>query len=438
MLATPKADPALDQFLPRRAAPPLPFSEAALRRRYARSIALYERARRVIPGGIHLSGRPLVDPFTSPMYFERGRGARIWDVDGHEYIDFMMAFGPFLFGYAHPEIDAAAARAGQRGRLLSMNHPLHIELIERLVQKFNGMDMGIFLKSGSEATTAALRIARKHTGRRRVVRAGYHGFHDWCLPKESFVPDGLDAQVLEFDANDPQTLGAILREHGGEIAAVILAPEMVVPHDPSVFQEVRALCTRHGALLVMDEVKTALRIAPGSISARVGIVPDLLTLSKALGNGYPIAAVLGTREVMECGEGVHYSATFHGELSAMGAALCVLDLLERDDVQAHVARLGVRLIEGLNRAARELSVPAVAYGEPLCAMPFLRFNAPDVVQNQALSTCFYREVLARGVLLHPRHMWFISAAHSKADIDATLSVAREALSIALARHPRAE
>jgi glutamate-1-semialdehyde 2,1-aminomutase len=394
---------------------------------YAKSAALFERANRLIPGGIHLSGRPLVDPTCSPMYFERAQGSRIWDVDGREYIDYLLAFGAYALGYGHPDVERAAQRQAERGRLLSLNHPIHLELIEALLPRFPGMEMGIFFKTGSEATTAALRLARRATGRRAVVRAGYHGWHDWCLPVEDFVPEGLGVQVREFNANDPASLEAILSAQPGAFAAVIVAPEMVTPYDPVPFRAMRAITRAHGALLIMDEVKTALRIAPNSISERAGIEPDLIALSKALSSGFPIAAVLGKREVMQAGAGMHYSATFHGETSAMAAALETLRLIDALGVQSHIDRLGSELIAGLNALAREHDLPAEAYGEPLPAMPFFRFTHPDPATKDALTQAFYRGVLARGVLLHPRHMWFLSWAHNSSDIERTLEAARAAM-----------
>ncbi|MBS2037976.1 aminotransferase class III-fold pyridoxal phosphate-dependent enzyme, partial [bacterium] len=169
--------------------------------RYSGSENLLERARRLIPGCHHLSGRPLVEE--GPMYVERGLGCRVWDVDGNKYIDYLMAFGPFLLGYANREVDDAAIQQLRQGKLLSMNHPLHLEFVQRLLARFPGAEMGIFLKTGSEATTVALRLARRFNGRRKVVRCGYHGWHDWCLPLESYVPEGLDQQVLEFRADQP-------------------------------------------------------------------------------------------------------------------------------------------------------------------------------------------------------------------------------------------
>jgi glutamate-1-semialdehyde 2,1-aminomutase len=355
----------------------------------------------------------------------------LFDVDGHEYVDYLMAFGAQLLGYARAEVDSRAAAQAQRGNLLSLNHPLHAELIETLLQKFPGMEQGVFFKTGSEATTAALRIARQATGRRSVARAGYHGWHDWCLPLERYVPRGLDAQVPEFRASDPDSLKALLARHPGEIAAVIVAPEMVLPHDPAIFHELIRTTHAAGALFVMDEVKTGMRIFPGSVSQRIGLVPDLLTISKGLGNGWPIAATLGRRSVMESASGLHYSATFHGETGAMAAALETIRIVEGESVQQHVERLGQRLIDGLNRIATELGVAARAYPEPLPAMPFFAITEEDAGYRAELTRWFYREVAANGSLLHPRHLWFLSAAHTDSDVDATLRNCRIALGRAL-------
>lgn len=405
--------------------------ERELRQRYARSTALYQRAQRVIPGAHHLSGRPLIDPQTTPTYFERGAGCRIHDVDGHEYVDYLMAFGAHLHGYAREEVEEAAARQGRRGALLSLNHPLHVELIEALLPRLPGAEVAAFFKTGSEATTAALRIARAHTGRRAVVRAGYHGWHDWCLPLEPYVPAGLAEQVLEFRATDPDSLKQILDQHGPRVAAVILAPEMVVPFEPATFHELRRLTQAAGALFIMDEVKTGLRIHPGSVCQRIDLVPDLLVVSKALANGWPLALTAGSARIMSAADGMHYSATFHGDARAIAACLETVRLIDAEQTPRHIEALGQRLIDGLNQLARELGVPAHAYAEPLPAMPFFRFTDADAERSAQLTRWFYREVLARGVLLHPRHLWFIAGAHTSADIDQTLAACRDALQVTL-------
>ena len=398
--------------------------------RYTSSRQWLARAESVIPGAHHLSGRVLTSPQRSPMYIQSGRGCRITDVDGNEYIDYLMAFGAFLLGYADPEVDAAAREEQEQGSLLSMNRPQHVLFAEALVERFATADMAVALKTGSDATTAALRIARRATGRRRVVRAGYHGWHDWCLPLDQSVPAGLDAQVLEFDSNTPHSLEALFDRYPGEIAAVILAPEMVLPPTREAYQTIQDMTHRHGALFIFDEVKTAFRTAPGSVQARFDLRPDLTTLSKGLSNGWPIAAVVGRRDVMNSAAGMHLSGTFHGDTAAMAAALATLRIVEERGVADHVWALGQRLIDGLNAIVREFDIPALSYGEPFPPMPFLKFSHPHPGTNDALRDAFYEAMLERGVLLHPRHMWFISHAHKAADVDLTLEHARSAMRIA--------
>ena len=380
----------------------------------------------MIPGAHHLSGRPFATGMP-PLYFREGKGCRVIDVDGHEYIDWLMAYGAYVHGYADDEVDRAAIERLRGGSLLSANSPLHVEFVERLLPWFAGAEMAMFLKSGSEATTAALRIARRATGRRKVVRCGYHGWHDWCLPLESFVPVGLESEVLEFDARDPQTLGEILAAHPGEIAAVIVAPEMVWPGRPEPFHRIASLTREAGAVFVLDEVKTAFRVRPGSVQAAFDLQPDLTTVSKALGNGWPIAAVLGRRDVMESAAGMHCSATYHGDTAPMAAAMRSLELVVERGVLDHVWRQGERLIEGLTGAAARHGLPMFAYGEPLPPMPMLRSSHEDAGVGERLVEMFCMQAIARGVLLHPRHLWFATWSHGAYELTRTLEVADAAM-----------
>lgn len=396
--------------------------------RYRGSRACLQRAQRVVAGAHHLSGRPLV-PGQPPLYLVQGKGCRVVDVDGHVYIDYVMAYGAYVLGYADDEVERAAFARAREGGLLSLNHPLHIELAERLLAWFPAADMAMLVKTGSEATTAALRIARRATGRRKVVRCGYHGWHDWCLPLEPFVPDGLATQVLEFVASDPATLARVLAEHPGEVAAVIVAPEMLVPGRPEPLRELAALTRAAGAVFVLDEVKTAFRVRPGSVQRLWGVAPDLTTVSKALGNGWPVAAVLGRREVMEHAAGLHCSATYHGDTTAMAAAMRTLELIEERGVLEHVWVQGQRLIAGLAAAAARHGLPMHAYGEPLPPLPMLRVTLTDAAARDRMAHTFFAEMMARGVLLHPRHLWFVSHAHGAAEVDTTLARADEAMAV---------
>jgi glutamate-1-semialdehyde 2,1-aminomutase len=396
------------------------------RERWAGSRSWFARAQRVIPGAHHLSGRPLVSG-SPPLYVSEGKGCRLIDVDGNEYIDWIMAYGAYVHGYADDEVDRAAFERLRRGSLLSSNSPLHVEFVEALLPWFASAEMAMFLKSGSEATTAALRIARRATGRRKVVRCGYHGWHDWCLPLEPFVPAGLDAEVLEFDARDPATLAEILDAHRGEIAAVIVAPEMVWPGRPEPFHSIAALARAAGAVFVLDEVKTAFRVRPGSLQAAFDLHPDLTTVSKALGNGWPIAAVLGRRDVMESAAGMHCSATYHGDTAAMAAAMRNLELIVERGVLEHVWRQGERLIEGLSAAAVRHDLPLFVYGEPLPPMPMLRATVDDRALGERIVETFCSEAMAHGVLLHPRHLWFATWSHGAYELTRTLEVADAAM-----------
>jgi glutamate-1-semialdehyde 2,1-aminomutase len=398
-----------------------------MRNCYERSAALSARAEKIIPGGHHLSGRPLVDVETTPMYFESALGAYIKDVDGRTYVDWLMAFGPYLLGYAQPDVEHAAFEQARHGRLLSLNHPLHVAFIEALLPLFPGAQMGCFFRNGSEATTAALRIARRATGRRRVARCGYHGWHDWCLPLESFVPEGLDAQVLEFDGNQPASLKALFARYPNEIAAVILAPEMLLPLTAAKLADIAVLARGNDAVFIMDEVKTGFRSPQRSISAHLGVTPDVITVSKAMGNGWPVAALLGSRQVMEYGNDMHLSGTFHGDVSAMAAALKAIELIDATGAAAHAQTLGRMLIDGLLELGQRHDIALTAFPEPIDAMPFMRFTHPDVGLRKRITDTFYRRMLAQGVLLHPRHLWFPSLAHTAVDVERTLEAANQAL-----------
>jgi glutamate-1-semialdehyde 2,1-aminomutase len=398
--------------------------------RYRQSRALLARARAVIPGGHHLSGRPLLDPETSPMYFASGHGCRIRDVDGNELVDYLMAYGACGLGYAHPEVEAAAAAQLRSGALLSLNHPLQVTLAEALVRFFPSAEMAVLLKTGSEATTAALRIARRYTGRRKVVRCGYHGWHDWCAMDEPAVRGSSASEVLSFDARDPASLERVLAEHRSEVAAVILAPEMILSPRTEDIAVLLEMTRAAGAVFVLDEVKTAFRIDPGSIQARLGLRPDLTTVSKAMSNGWPVAAVVGRRDVMLAAEGLHLSATYHGDTAAIAAALKTMEILAREPILPRLWSLGERLLAGLAEAAARHGIAVSAYGEPYPPMPFLAFTDPDVPTRDTQRRAFYTHVLARGQLLHPRHLWFISAAHGEKELEETLAVAAEGFAVA--------
>ncbi len=399
--------------------------------RYQRSYAMFEEAKKIIPGGVQASRRPLLHG-RSPVYLERARGCRCWDVDGNEYIDYSLSLGPIILGYAHPRVDEAAIRQLRQGIVFTFNHPLQNALAEKLVSHIPSAEMATFFKNGSDATSAAVRVARVYTGRERVARCGYHGWHDWCNLGAKGVPAALEGQTVAFEAAKPDTLEAALSAHPGQFAAVIVAPETVCPPQADTFRRLIDLAHRHGAVFILDEVKTGFRMGLGGIQGRLGIAPDLTTLSKAMANGYPIAALAGTAEVMRAADEVHISATFNGEAASMAASLATIEVLEQPGNLEHIWEMGERLISGLNALAAKHGIDAKARAEPLPPMPFMRFQG-EGEEVKRLREEFYAEVIAQGVLLHPGHVWFISLAHTEEDLERTLEVADAAFDAAVER-----
>ena len=397
-------------------------------RSFARSHAIFRAAHDVLPGGVPAGGTPLLSNGKAPLYFERGSGCHIWDVDGNEYVDYILAYGAVLLGYANPEVDAAASREVANGMLLSMNHPLHGRFLEAVLRRFPAADMGYFMKTGSEATTAAVRLARRYTGRRKIVRCGFHGWHDWCFPDDGSTPAGIAEQVLPLHDITAHGLERLLSQNIDQIAAVIVAPEMVMPLDREAINSLIETAHAHGALFILDEIKTGFRTLSGSVQTYLNVHPDITTLSKALGNGWPVSTVIGRKEIMQAGQGIHLSATYHGDTTGMAAALANLAVLDRENVASHVWQLGTRLIDGLNVIAKRHRVPARAYGEPVPSMPFMAFIHADQDINNKLIDAFYTRMFQLGVLLHPRHLWYISFAHTEGDIDTTLACADRAMS----------
>ena len=393
---------------------------------------MLQAACEVVPGGVPAGGRPLLSNGNAPLYFERGSGCRIWDVDGNEYIDYVLAYGAVLLGYAHPVVDEAADREVANGMLLSMNHPLHARFLQAVLRRFPAADMGYFMKTGSEATTAAVRLARLYTSRCKIVRCGFHGWHDWCFPDDGSTPAGMAEQVLPLHDITPLGLELLLSQNLNQVAAVIVAPEMVMPLNRDAINSLIETAHAHGALFILDEIKTGFRTLTGSVQTFLNVRPDMTTLSKGLGNGWPVSTVIGRKEIMHAGRSIHLSATYHGDTTGMAAALANLEILDRENVPAHVWQLGTRLIEGLNLIAKRHHVPARAYGEPVPSMPFMAFSHPSRDINDQLINVFYARMYQCGVLLHPHHLWYISFAHTEHDIDTTLAFADMAMAEARA------
>jgi len=400
--------------------------------RYRRSEEWLARAMRTIPlGSQTFSKSPTHLPVgAAPLYAERAEGARIWDLDGRVYVDFTSALAAVLLGYRDPDVDAAIREQLDRGISFSLPHPLEAQVAEMLVERIPCAERVRFGKNGSDATTAAIRLARAHTGRERVVVCGYHGWHDWYIASTSRdrgVPASTRALTHAFPYDDLDALDAILARHGHEVAAVILEPMAATPPAPGFLEGVRDRAAESGALLVFDETVTGFRFHRGGAQALFGVTPDLATFGKGLANGLPLSAVVGTAALMRGMEEIFFSTTFGGETLSLAAARAVLEKLDREPVLARIAERGEAILAGVERlvARHDLEKALAVSGHP--AWSFLHVAEDGIGEAGALRTLFLQEVFARGVLTLGTHN--LSYAHSAADVELLLGVYDEVFGI---------
>jgi len=366
------------------------------------------------------------DQFTGgyPRYVSRAEGAYLWDVDGNRYVDYILGYGPVVLGHAHPAVTKAVVEELAHGTCFSpMWSPRQVELTELLTSVIPGAELAYLMKTGSDATSAAVRLARIHTGRSKVVRWGYNGWHDWSSTRREGVPASTQAETLTFGYNDVNSLHAAFADHPGEIACVIMMPFEVDPPKPGFLDDVQAVAHEHGALFVLDEMRSGFRMALGGAQEYFRLKPDLSTFSKAMSNGYAISAVVGRAEVLRCLGRTHMSSTFYGSTPEMAAAMATISILRDSDAIERLWILGQALQDGLRALVAEYDLPAEVVGYP--PAPFLRFTGGD--DEKGLKFAFFEETTRRGILFHPNHQWFVSAAHTDEDIRFTLDACKNAL-----------
>ena len=392
---------------------------------FARSEELFTRARQIVAGGTTQGKAPnTLIPGEYPIYAARGRGATIWDVDGNVFLDWILAYGIIVLGYCDPDVDAAAIREIQEGFAFPLSRPVQNELAERLVEIIPCAEMVHFFKTGSDTTTAAVRLARIVTGRDKIVRWGYNGWHDWCCTRSAGIPRAVREDVLTFRYNDLDSLANVFKQHRDQIAAVIMMPLEIEPPQDGFLAGVCDLAHAHGALLILDEMRSGFHLALGGAQEYYGVVPDLATFSKALSNGYALSVLAGRRELMQTLAQTYVSSTFFTNSIAMAAAVATIDKLRRNQVIPHLWRIGQGLMDGLDRLACDLNVEAHSIG--VAPMPFMVFTQNDLVIRETANYVFFRETTRRGLLLHPNHHWFVSAAHTDQDLARTLEVCEDA------------
>ena len=353
-----------------------------------------------------------------PVFAERASGAHVWDVDGNKYLDFILAYGTIILGHADPEVSEAVAREIRDGFAITLRKRVQVELAELLNSVIPGAERVFLLKSGSDATSAAVRVSRAYTGRERVIRWGYNGWHDWCANRPGGVPEKAQEVVSTFRYNDLADLEAEFTRHPGEIACLLMMPFEVEPPAPGFLQAARELAHRHGALFVLDEMRSGFRMSLGGAQEKYGVAADLVTFSKAMANGYPISALVGTERVMRTIGEVHIGSTFHVNGAEMAAAVATITQLRDSSILKHVETLGEQFQQGLRAQVARSTLGAEVVGVP--QMPFLRFTHGDEEVRQRIQDAFYTETVRRGVLLHPNHHWYVCGAMTQQDIATAL------------------
>lgn len=358
-----------------------------------------------------------------PVMARHASGCRLTDVEGREYLDYVMGHGCALLGYAPERIQAAVARALSSAAVLSLMHELEVEVAEQIAAAVPGAERVLFGKNGSDACTAAVRLARAHTGRRLVLFCGYHGWQDWNVEPNGFastgVPERDEPLALRFPFNDLESVARLFELHRGRIAAVILEPAGPIEGyngplddaDPAFLRELAALTRREGALLVFDEIVTGFRYREGSVQRATGVIPDLTCLGKGLSAGMPLAAMAGRADLFAASIGkIAYGPTFKGEVYSFAAAREALAIYREIDVPAHVWSYGRRLQQAIDRICADLDAPARMIGPPFRML--LAFDEPDPERLRLTRTLMQQELLRNGLLCN---MTFFIPSHAHDD-----------------------
>jgi len=418
--------------------------------------SLFERAQRSIPAGVNSPVRAFRAVGGTPPFFERAAGAHLWDVEGKRYVDYVGSWGPMVAGHTHPAVVKAVQDAAARALSFGAPTEAEVELAEALRRLVPSLELLRLVSSGTEATMTAIRLARGFTGRSLIVKfeGCYHGHADSLLvkagsgaltfgnPSSAGVPAETAAHTAGLDYNDVSGLKDFFSNNGKSIAAVIVEPvagnmNLVLPA-PGFLATLREECTRHGAVLIFDEVMTGFRVARGGAQEKYGIRPDLTTLGKVIGGGLPVGAVGGRRDIMEkiapLGP-VYQAGTLSGNPVAVAAGLATLRIVDSPEFQSKIESVTKQLVEGLMAEAKKTNV--VFSAQSIGSMFGLYFRAAPPKSFAEVMQCdkdrfnrFFHEMLKRGVYLAPSayEAGFVSAAHGQAEIEATLAAARESFS----------
>ncbi len=393
---------------------------------------LRERARAVIPGGMYGHQCAAALPPEFPQFMRGGQGARIWDVDGNSYVDLMCSYGPVVLGHQHPAVEQAARAQAASGDCQNGPGQVMVDLAELLVSTVAHADWAMLAKNGTDATTICCTIARAQTGRRRILvaKGAYHGAAPWCTPRPAGTTPEDRANLGQYTFNDLPSVRAAVAAAGDDLAGILVSPfrhdagydqELV---DPAFARGLRELCDSTGAALILDDVRCGFRLHLGSSWEPIGVAPDLSAWSKAIANGHPLAAVLGSATFRDGAAAVFVTGSFWFSAVPMAAAIATIRALRAEGAIEAMQRHGLALRAGILAQAASWGLEVNYTGPP--AMPYLTFAGDSDYQ---LGNTFAAAALRRGAYIHPRHNWFVSAAMTEADLAQVLAATDDAFAV---------
>ena len=401
-----------------------------MKNRYKNSIEFLKRAAKVIPTGSQTFSKSYTQypEGMSPLFLEEGRGGRVWDVDGNEYVDLISGLLPVVLGYCDPDVDKAIKDQLQKGITFSLPSSLETELAERLVELIPCAEMVRFGKNGTDATSAAIRLARAYTGRDHVIALGYHGWQDWYIgatTRNKGVPDSVGELTHKLPFNDLDSIEKVIDQYPDNIAAIILEPMSSVDPHEGYLEKLRVLTKEKGIVLVFDEVITGFRYSLGGAQELFGVIPDLAAFGKAMGNGMPISAVVGSAEIMNEMKEIFFSGTFGGETLSIAAAIATIDKMKKNLVIESLWKKGKKLSDEVQNLINKydlLDVISLSGKDPWRILNF--HNHANANANE-IKTFYIIGMLKNGVLTQGTHN--ICYAHNDKDLAHVVSAYEEVL-----------
>ncbi|MFX3636813.1 MAG: aminotransferase class III-fold pyridoxal phosphate-dependent enzyme [Candidatus Pristimantibacillus sp.] len=399
--------------------------------KYAKSNELLDRARKVTPLGAQTFSKShrYYCESNAPSFIDHGNGCYVFDVDGNKYVDFVCALGPITIGYNDKRVNEAIIKQLEKGIIFSQQTEVEVRLAEKLSEIIPCAEMTRFVKNGSDATTAAIRLARAYTGRDLIAASGYHGMHDWYIgstTNDKGVPKAVGDLTKNFTYNDLDSLERLFNEYPNQIAAVILEPIQGDGPEKGYLEGLKELTHRFGALLIFDEVVSGFRYALGGASEMYGVIPDLAAFGKGMGNGLPISAVSGRRDIMKLiEEGVFISTTFGGEALSLAGALEVIRILEQPGTYEHVWSLGTLMLTGLEKLIKKHSLEEVLSVSGLAPHCGLSFEGSGALDYLDINSIYSETMVNNGILTLAINN--ISLSHTTTEIDLFLKAADEAM-----------